>query len=1207
MRRAGYCLSKTGKEPHFWVGIGASAGGLEALRAFVRNVPRNLNATYIIAQHLSPHHRSMLPEILGRETDFEVLSVEDNVEPLPDKVYITPQNKDIQVDGAKLRLSSPSQVSGAPKPSVDRFFRSLAAQKSKHAIGIILSGTGSDGAKGVAAIKEEGGITIAQDDLSAKYPDMPRAAVESGCVDLIMSPEEIGAQFAVILEKRTDLESLKSSPVHLDSVSELIHLVQTQSRVNFHHYKAATLQRRIERRMAAVGVSSIEDYVAIARTTPSEVDELYRDFLISVTSFFRDPGEFEALRQYVDGFIESKSRTDAIRIWVPAVATGEEVYSLAIMVAESLGGIDALAERRVQFFASDLDASAIEVARKGFYPNSALDAIPREYVKRYMDKVPAGYTVKKAIRERVVFSVHNVVQDPPFLNIDFISCRNLLIYFQPVLQAQAISRFHYALVPNGLLFLGKSETTAANESLFRPADEHRHIFIQKPDAENRAISTNRSTNLAAKRVANRHDIVDAQEARVNASRFDSIVNRFGPDGVLIDEELKILKAYGNINPYIEIVSGVANFKANSLFKEPFGQDIRTSVPIALRKNETRQGVAHVDPQDPARRTRVVVYPIDSGPNEPPVALILFSSWQEKDVHLPTVEITDDTSDLIRQIEELRNELAIAQSNLQQTAEELETSNEELQALNEELQSSNEELQSTNEELETSNEELQSSNEELSTVNEELQVNSGELRIVNESIRSILLNIGSALIVVDNGLNILYVSKSTESLFDIDKGLELPHLSLLKKKPGFPDLVDLANNAISTNRSSEIEVVAGGAAAVVSVVPHVSENGGIDGAILLIHDNTNELRERNRQLEFAGELSGVGYWNLDAQDKTIFWSDEIYRIHGLDPEQYAPDFDTAISFYHAEDIPRVQEHISQAMEKGSSFEFEARLIQDGGDVRIVRSVGQANINTIGQTTSVFGVFHDVTEDRQRELKLQSLLADLSKSNHELNRFSYVCSHDMKEPVRLIESMCDLVLDKKAGIEDKEREQIIARIGKNATRLSEIINGLLAYSRIDEKVEEKEIDLNKTVDQIREALALKIEESGAQLTVGNLPTVRGAPVHFVQLLQNLVSNAIKFGTADTIKIRVTGKALKDEVRLFVEDNGPGIPPEARDEIFTVFKRLQRRDEVEGTGLGLSICQRIVAQYNGSISVETSSKLDGAKFVISLPRRRSSHGKE
>lgn len=1187
-------------EPQFWVGIGASAGGLEALRAFVRSVPRNLNATYIIAQHLSPHHRSMLPEILGRETDFEVLSVEDSVIAEADKIYITPQNKDIQIDGQKLRLVSPGQDAGAPKPSVDRFFYSLATQKGDKAVGIILSGTGSDGARGVRDVRAAGGVTIAQDEMSAKYTGMPVAAVESGCIDLVMSPEEIGAQFATILDNRADLESLKSSPVHLDGVSELIHLVNNQTRVNFQHYKPATLQRRIERRMAAVGVTSIDDYVSIARTTPSEVDALFRDFLISVTSFFRDPGEFESLRRYIGQVVANKPKNEAIRVWVPAAATGEEVYTLAMMMADALGGTSALSERRIQFFATDIDTPAIDLARKGFYPDSALHEVPRHYIDAYMDKLPTGYVVKKALRERIVFSVHNVVQDPPFLNIDIVSCRNLLIYFQASLQSQAFARFHYALVPHGLLFLGKSETTAANETLFRPADNHRHIYFQRPGIPKSAIADLGGAPYSGRRGVKKQEMVDARDATTAAARFDSLVAAFGPDAMLVDEDLHILKIYGNVNPYIELASGEVSLRAGSLLKEPFGQDIRTSVPIVLRKGEARKSVAHEDPTNPENKVRISVYPLDSGPNERPLALALFNSWKEETLSIPAVEASGDIADLHKQNDDLRRELAIAQNNLQQTSEELETSNEELQALNEELQSSNEELQSTNEELETSNEELQSTNEELSTVNEELQVSGQELGMANQNISAILLNIGSPLIVVDMRLNIIHVSNATEELFNINANLALPHLSLLKKLPGFPDIIDLATKAIQSKRRSDTQVDADGVNAIVSIVPNMLETGDVDGAIILIHDNSSELRLRNSQMVLAGALSGVGYWNIDLVENTLFWSDQIYGIHGVTPDTYTPELSTAIAFYHPDDLPTVQEHVTKTIDTGAPFEFEARLVQRTGVERVVRSIGQATLGPSGQTVSIFGVFVDITEEKHRADKLEALLADLSKSNQELNRFSYVCSHDMKEPVRLIGAMCELILDKEIGLEGDERDDIIARIGTNASRLSDIIDSLLAYSRIDEKIDEHEVDLAATVEQIQESLALKIDETGAEITVGKMPIIWGAPVHFVQLLQNLIANAIKFSDADPIRVHVSSRDQAESIKLYVEDNGPGIPDDAREEVFTVFKRLKRRDEVEGTGLGLSICQRIVAQYGGSILVEKSSKLGGARFAITLPKQ-------
>lgn len=1436
----------------YWVGIGASAGGLEALRAFVRNLPNELNATYIVAQHLSPHHRSMLPEIIGRETDLEVLSIEDNVVPQPNKVYITPQDKDVEVVGDRLHLIVPSRDAGTPKPSVDRLFRTLAVQKGNRAIGIIFSGTGTDGARGVRDVRAAGGITIAQDELSAKYTGMPVAAVESGCIDLVMAPEKIGAQFATIVDSRTDLDSLKSSPVHLDGVSELIHLVHNQRRVNFRHYKPATLQRRIERRMAALGVNEIDDYVAIARSSAKEIDALFKDFLISVTAFFRDPSEFEALRSVVGKIISNKGKKDLIRIWVPGAATGEEVYSIAMIFADLLGGAEAFSSRKVQIFASDIDNDAIEIGRRGFYAETALEEVPRDFVQEYFEKVPTGYIVKKAIRERIVFSTHNLIQDPPFLNIDLISCRNLLIYFQASLQAQVLSRFHYALVSNGVLFLGRSETIAANESLFSPAENERHIYYQRP-GKNKAVFNEFSGHSTTfkRQAGTKRETADVRELTAAVTRFDSLVKAIGPDGFLISADMQLRKAYGNVNPYVDVTSGSLSLGISALIKEPFGQDIRTTVPIVFRKKEARNGVAHADPNDPNRRVRVSVYPVESGPDEEMLALALIHSWEERNANAEEAATKGD-SELRRQNDELRRELAIAQSNLQQTAEELETSNEELQALNEELQSSNEELQSTNEELETSNEELQSTNEELSTVNEELQVNGNELRMLNQSLSSILLNIGSPLIVVDRGLNIIHVSNASEELFQINTESELPHLSLLKRQKGFPDIVEMTNEAMISKRKIDTEVRSDEMNAVISIVPNMLESGQVNGAIILIADNTEELRrtrkelqlifdnipqaifvrdqsgtilksnvagrkqigaddrdvtgerfydflsersaidsagidrtffesglqrsqsivhyeyadgakrwlrvdrvrakdvetgepvvysladditaehtaaealkvseerldlavtasgvglwdlnvqtgalwwsercqemlgvddgsltgtiedfnsrlhpedrddimeavdkhladgspcevvyrmrhsdgghiwieargqatwnsdgeavrmigtidditERNRnlwalrersgQLLLAAKLSGLGYWRVDLVEGGLYWSDLIYAIHGVTPENYSPSIESALAFYHPDDKDMVGELFTDAIENNRSFEFEARIVRPSGEIRYVKSIAQVDADQSGATTSVFGVFLDVTEDRKREAELQTAMGALARSNEELNRFSYVCSHDMKEPVRLIESMCDLLQDSEIKNNVKERDDLIARIGINTKRLGDIINSLLAYSRIDQKVEHTDVDLNQIIRDIKDSLELVISESGAKIDAENLPKVRGAHVHFTQLFQNLISNAIKFNDKPAAEIRISGSANGEHTALYVDDNGPGIPEDAREDVFAVFKRLQRRDEVDGTGLGLSICQRIAHQYGGSIVVENSAALGGARFLITL----------
>lgn len=1436
----------------FWVGLGASAGGLEALRGFVRNLPKNLPATYIVAQHMAPHHNSMLPEIIGRETDFDVVHVTDKLSPRSNTVYITPPNRDLVIEKGRLRLIEPSREPAAPKPSVDRFLRSLAEAKKDRAIGIVLSGTGSDGAHGIRAVRALGGITIAQDELTAKYTGMPIAAVETGCVDLVMSPEEIGAQFKKITHRPRDLDALKASPLHLDAVSELIQLLHDQTKANFRYYKSATFQRRVERRMAALNVSSLDDYVSIAKSSPKEVEALFRDLLISVTSFFRDPTEFEALKTHIHAIVKSKSdKKEPIRIWVPGTATGEEAYSLAILFADALGGVEAFGRARIQIFASDLDDQAIEVARRGFYPETALDEVPGTHLSEYFERVPTGYTVKKIIREKIVFSLHNVAQDPPFLNLDLISCRNVLIYFQASLQAQVFSRFHYAMVPNGVLFLGKSEAISTSESLFRVANPDKHIFYQRPSQHRKTPpDTSHGSGSFTRQRQTITRTVDGRDIDVANARFDSLVSALGPNALLITSDMSVRRAYGNVDRYISLTSGAVSTSVTSLLKEPYGQDVRAAVPVAIRKREVRTGIAHVDPQDPLQRERITVYPVESGPDEEVLALAVFKSWREETAADPAPSGHD--TEARSQIEELTRELSIARTNLQQTVEELETSNEELQALNEELQSSNEELQSTNEELETSNEELQSTNEELSTVNEELQINSQELNAVNQSLRSILENVAIPMLVVDRGLNITNASRASHKVFGISADLNLPHISRCRLPHGYPDLVDILNTALESGNRIDRHINHDEHNAILTVVPHFANSGDMVGAIVLVTDNTEELKrtrnelqlifdnipaaitvrdrrgmiqkanamalrlarreehglegahfsehmtpesadivrtddeavfesgepiigavrllstmdgpplwlwtsrilaqdpntgdpviysivqditeqheaeqalkrseerlalalraseiglwdwnvstddlywsdrfkeiigvndktfggrfedfserlhpddrdrvlnavnhhlyervpydieyrlrketgiyavieargqatwnedgepfrftgtvadvserhasiraqkERNEQLALAARLAGIGYWKIDLTDNSLFWSDQIFEIHGVSPKAYQPDLQSAINFYHPDDVERVTGLVEGAIKEARAFEFEARLIQPSGDVRHVRSICTPDVDREGHTVAVFGVFRDVSEDLEHERQLKSTMEELSRSNEELNRFSYVCSHDMKEPVRLIESMSALLLDPGFDADAERRRDLLSRISNNTVRLRAIIDSLLAYSRIEATVEKTEIDLNAVLVEIREGLSLAAEEKQANLDIGKLPTVRGARVHFTQLFQNLIGNALKFNDSDDPVVKVRSRKRNGQWVFSVEDNGPGIAEEWRKEIFGVFRRLNLRDEIDGTGLGLSICQRIVHQYGGSIKC-TTSKLGGAKFEFEVP---------
>lgn len=1202
-------------QPKTWVALGASAGGLEALRALVSQLTPDLPATYIVAQHLAPHHRSMLTEIISRETSLGVHDVVDGMEPESGHIYITPPNANCMVDGNILRLLEPPAVVAAPKPSVDILFTTMAEAHGDHTVGVVLSGTLSDGSDGIRAVREHGGVTIAQDEATAKYSSMPVSAVETGCVDLVMAPDEIGAQMRRIIRQPRDLAALKASPLRLDAMGELISLLVECTGVNFKHYKTATFQRRVERRMAALHVASLDDYVNVASGSEAEVDELFRDLLISVTSFFRDPGEFQTIEPAINELVKTKAG-EPIRVWVAGTATGEEAYSIAILFAEAMGGIARFENSQIQIFATDLDENAIGVARRGFYSETSLDEVPRAYVDEYFELAPGGYTVKKGVRDKVVFSVHDVTSDPPFLKLDLITCRNLLIYFQPVLQASVFGRFHYSLVPNGILFLGKSENVAAAETLFRQAGSESHIFYQRPSAtpislretflSGSATGMARPTSAPAKPAAPALD--DGKLAMVEA-QFESLIRGLGDAAMLLSPELNVLRVYGESARYVSISEGPLTTGADSLLVDPYRQDVRVLVPGCIRQKRVMRGMSRqID--DTSAHERVVVYPIvdpasgpwggtDSGEMEV-LALVVFTQWEETDFSGDSSDFDGEAADAV---DRLRRELAIAQTNLQHTVEELETSNEELQALNEELQSSNEELQSSNEELATSNEELQSTNEELSTVNEELQVNSLQLDVANQSLQSILDNVAVPMIVVDRQLNITHTSAASEGLFGVSPDLVLPHLSRCVLPPGFPDLTTAVQRSLETSGRVDFEINSPSRSARMLVVPNFEASGELVGAIVLISDSTSALQESNIQLNTAARVAGVGYMTSDFIKGESRWSEQMLRIAGVDDGlDFNPSEDNGWGFdlLIGESRALLDEKLAELRANTTPFDIEVEIIDLQGVHKTIRLSGSAGLGSKGEVVGWLGVAVDISEQADRETKLEATLQELSRSNEELNRFSYVCSHDMKEPVRMIEGLAELLLDENVSADPIQRDAILHRITSNMGRLRSTIDSLLAYSRIDAKVEDNSIDLRDVVTEMDESLSLVIEEHNAELIVGDLPEVVGARLHFIQLFQNLIGNALKFSDKQNPVVQISSAEDGDHIHLVIEDNGPGVPEEFRQQIFNLFDRLHRQDEVEGVGLGLSICQRIVAQYGGTIEC-TESELGGARFDIILPAQQ------
>jgi len=849
------------------VGIGSSAGGLEAIRELVGTLPTDVDVSYVIVQHMSPHHKSLMTALVGRESKLSVKDVTDGIEPEANTIYVTPPKTDVIVKGGRLRLEDPSPEVASPKPSVDRFLISLAEDYGPNSMAIILSGTGSDGAYGIQAIREAGGITIAQDDSSAKYDGMPTSAVETGCIDLILRPMDIGKHLEKILCSPRDFRAFRKDDVDLAPVDDLLQILMARTRVDFREYKQSMIQRRIERRMVALGIDTQEEYTAFCRRNPHAVDALFKDLLISVTRFFRDGSEFEELRECLPELLE-KNKFGRLRVWVPGCATGEEAYSVAMLLAEELGGPEVLLKNRVQIFATDIDSAAIQLARSGIYNASALNDVPKPLAEKYFVRHGDGVRVIEMLRSAILFSEHNLCQDPPFQNVDLISCRNLLIYFGNSLQQKVMSRFHYSMKSTSLLFLGTAESVAGSDDLFAQRSGAQSRIYQKRTLNKRDFVATRiqSNSFTAPKKFRSVEKAEIKGPSSDRQLFDALATSLGENSILVADDYSIIQVYGDISKYIEL-SASSNLRLQiNLLCSPLREEARSLITLALKRSTMRSGVRHLLSKEDDREVRLDVYPIYAKGINERAALVVFSPLElaPADVaSLPKAEVTGAVDIAHDRIQILEAEVATTREALQQTIEELETSNEELQSLNEELQSTNEELQATNEELETSNEELQSTNEELITVNEELQVNSTELAERTSELVSVLESAPAAILVVDSALQVSQATHSAIKMFKLPLPLSRPHISQCALPEGFPSLGPICNEALQIGHASTKEFISLGASFKINCSPFFDTRGRLLGVTIVVM----EFPELARDMELILEKSPF-MMNNRSRDGTI---------------------------------------------------------------------------------------------------------------------------------------------------------------------------------------------------------------------------------------------------------------------------------------------------------------------------------------------------
>jgi chemotaxis methyl-accepting protein methylase len=822
------------------VGVGASAGGLEALTQFLEHMPTDTGMAFVVVQHLDPTHKGMLPELLQRATKMKVVQVTDRMRVQPDRVYVIPPNRDLSLLHGTLHLLAPVAPRGLRLP-IDSFFRSLAEDQRERSIGVVLSGMGSDGTLGLKAIKEHGGLALVQDPTTAKFDAMPRSAVDTGLADIVAAASGLPAK---LIAFRRHVPQIGKAEQPLEgklqgALEKIVILLRAHTGNDFTLYRRSTLHRRVERRMGIHQLTRIGDYVRYLQENPQELDILFKELLIGVTNFFRDePAWKELTKNVLPALLADRAENSVLRAWVVGCSTGEEAYSLAMAFVETVKHLK-LHHLTLQIYATDLDKDAIDKARQGFFPKAITAEVSPSRLSRFFIKEETGYRINKEIRSMVVFAPQNLIMDPPFTKLDFLSCRNLLIYLTPELQKKIFPLFHYSLNARGVLFLGSAESIGNFGNLFAPLALKERIFQR-----NEAGLLGEQLNFPAVFVRGPEDrssqprATTAPVPSLQSLADQMLQSRFAPPAVLVSELGDILYISGRTGKYLEPAAGKANWNVIAMAREGLRYDLTS----ALQKIHRKKGVINIrgiklDSSPAARSVDILVQSLEEPRELFGMVLIVFTDTPLMVDNRPVAGNAKSSSRNFAQ-KELEGELLRAREEVQAGREEMQTSQEELKSMNEELQSTNEELQSTNEELMTSKEEMQSLNEELQTVNAELQAKLDELSGANNDMKNLLNSTDIATVFLDNDLHVRRFTLQAKTIIKFipsDVGRPITDLAsdLL-----YPELVADAHEVLRKLVFSERAIsTKDGRWFTVRVMPYRTMDNRIDGVVITFADIT----------------------------------------------------------------------------------------------------------------------------------------------------------------------------------------------------------------------------------------------------------------------------------------------------------------------------------------------------------------------------------
>ncbi|MEG4073252.1 CheR family methyltransferase [Microcoleus sp. Pol14C2] len=1209
------------------VGIGASAGGLEAFMKLLSHLPIDTGMAFVIIQHMLPSQGSVLSVILARSTQMRVHEVTDGMLIAPNQVYVIPANFSMTIEGSLLKLKPRGRRTGVFM-SVDTFLLSLAEERGNKSIGVILSGGDGDGAQGLKAIKAAGGITFAQCENSAQVSCMPNTAVATGQVDFILTPEKIAQKIAEIgrhpyiaAQPATESTTSEETIANKDAIAIIYSLLRAATGVDFTNYKQTTLKRRINRRMLLYKLERIEDYAEYLQNAPTEVTALYHDVLIHVTSFFRDPESFEALSSNVfPAIVKDKSPKTPIRIWIAGCSTGEEAYSMAICLLEFLAARST--NLSIQIYATDISENAIVSARTGFYTRAQVANVSAERLHRFFVEVEGGYQIAKPVRELCVFARQNLIADPPFSRMDLIACRNVLIYLGPELQKKLLPLFHYGLRPAGFLLLGTSETVGEFSEFFAVFDKKNKIYTKKQRSHWLSMDLNASNYplTASNHPPQQTERWEEIEMEKEADRI--VLNHYAPVGVVINSASEILQFRGQTNPYLEVAPGRASFNLLRMAKEGLRVELGTAIQEASRQKQpiARAGL-QVKEGEIVRQVGINVIPFQADAVAKDYFLVLFQEESPTISAKPAADDAKVNSDPLQaesqEIARLLEELKTTKEHLGAIVQEHQAANQDLRAANEEILSSNEELQSMNEELETAKEEIQATNEELNTINDELQRRNVESTQVSNDLENLLASINIPILMLGSDLRIRRFTPAIEGIFNLISTDVGRSLSDITHKLIVPDLEQWILEVIRTLNLKVQEIQdRDGRWYDFHIRPYRTIDNKIDGAVLMLVD-INELKVSAQQLmeaknyaETIVETVREPLLVLDLELRAITANRSFYETFQVMPSQTEQRslFDMGNGQWNIPELRSLLEEILAGNPEFQDFEVEHDFEQIGHKIMLLNG---RKMPPIGDTQMVLLAIEDITEQKQLEterslrIQEQSARAAAEDANRIKDEFLSVLSHELRTPLNAMIGWAQLLRLKK--FDEAKTEEALKTIERAAKAQNQLIDDILDVSRITTgqfRLTASEIELNPLVANAMEVVRLAAEAKNLQIESRLTPltlNVLGDPNRLQQVVWNLLSNAIKFTPAGG-RIEVALDYIDGMAQIQVSDTGQGIQPDFIPYVFDRFRQADsscsRREA--GLGLGLSIVRHLVELHGGTVSAESPGEGQGATFTVRLPLR-------